>query len=186
MNAINEFSNRYDFSDYIKYVIINEDNSINIYDFNNLNSVGNLPVLLTCEEPDQFLSRSESLNVEAVTIPNSQLKSNKFLNNANITSLDELNYYAQEHIATSITKKTSDPKLMANFSGMQNNIYNVMWRHSGPYSPILKKIDLFRPTIPNTPIGNYKFDTELTNFGVIKERIVTKVNKDENILKLNN
>ena len=186
MNAINEFSNRYDFSDYIKYVIINEDNSINIYDFNNLNSVGNLPVLLTCEEPDQFLSRSESLNVEAVTIPNSQLKSNKFLNNANITSLDELNYYAQEHIATSITKKTSDPKLMANFSGMQNNIYNVMWRHSGPYSPILKKIDLFRPTIPNTPIGNYKFDTELTNFGVIKERIVTKVNKDENILKLKN
>ena len=27
MNAINEFSNRYDFSDYIKYVIINEDNT---------------------------------------------------------------------------------------------------------------------------------------------------------------
>jgi hypothetical protein len=181
MNAINEFSNKYDFSDYIKYVIINKDGSINIYDFNNLNSVGNLPALLTCEEPDQFLSRDQSLNVSPISVANSQLKANKVLNYGNISSLDQLNYFSNEHIATEITKVTSDPQMISNFSGMQNNIYNVMWRHSGPYMPILKHIDLFVPSN-----GNYKFDTELTYFGLIKEKVVTKVNRDGNILKLKN
>jgi hypothetical protein len=31
--------------------------------------------------------------------------------------------------------------------------------------------------------GNYKFDTSLTNFGKIKERIILKVNRQKNILK---
>ena len=63
---------------------------------------------------------------------------------------------------------------------MENNIYNVMWRHSGPYMPILKKIPLFTPSVLNT-LGNYKFDTELTDFGTIKEKVVTKVNRNGNI-----
>jgi hypothetical protein len=184
MNVINEFSNKYDFSDYIKYVIINEDGTMNIYDFNNYNSITNLPVLLTSEEPDQFLSRIESINIQAVTVPNSQLKANKVLDYGNITSLDQLNYYANEHIATQIEKITSDPKIISNFSGMENNIYNVMWRHSGPYMPILNKIPLFAPSVLSIKMGNYKFDTELTDFGTIKEKVVTKVNRNGNILKL--
>lgn len=33
-------------------------------------------------------------------------------------------------------------------------------------------------------IGNYNFDTDLSLFGVAKQRILSKVNRSENILKL--
>jgi hypothetical protein len=35
-------------------------------------------------------------------------------------------------------------------------------------------------------IGNYKFDTSLTYFGILKQRIISKINRKENILKLRN
>jgi hypothetical protein len=34
--------------------------------------------------------------------------------------------------------------------------------------------------------GNLKFNTDLTLFGVMKERVISKVNRKENILKLRN
>jgi len=34
--------------------------------------------------------------------------------------------------------------------------------------------------------GNYKFDTDLSLFGVMKQRVISKVNRKENILKLRN
>lgn len=35
-------------------------------------------------------------------------------------------------------------------------------------------------------IGNYTFDTNLSLFGVMKQRVISKVNRKENILKLRN
>ncbi len=35
-------------------------------------------------------------------------------------------------------------------------------------------------------LGNYVFDTELSLFGVMKQRVISKVNRGENILKLRN
>jgi S-adenosylmethionine:tRNA-ribosyltransferase-isomerase (queuine synthetase) len=35
-------------------------------------------------------------------------------------------------------------------------------------------------------LGNYVFDTNLSLFGVMKQRVITKVNRSENILKLRN
>lgn len=34
--------------------------------------------------------------------------------------------------------------------------------------------------------GNYVFDTSLSLFGVMKQRVITKVNRSENVLKLRN
>lgn len=34
--------------------------------------------------------------------------------------------------------------------------------------------------------GNYTFDTDLSLFGVMKQRVISKVNRSENILKLRN
>jgi len=34
--------------------------------------------------------------------------------------------------------------------------------------------------------GNYVFDTNLSLFGVMKQRVLSKVNRKENILKLRN
>lgn len=35
-------------------------------------------------------------------------------------------------------------------------------------------------------LGNYTFSTQLTLFGVMKQRVISKVNRKENILKLRN
>ena len=68
------------------------------------------------------------------------------------------------------------------------NIYIDLYRHSGYYCPIFYTIPLFEaPSIVDdsvSDVGNYKFDTELTNFGIIKERVMSKISKKGNILKL--
>lgn len=35
-------------------------------------------------------------------------------------------------------------------------------------------------------VGNYKFDTSLTYFGILKQRIISKINRKDNLLKLRN
>jgi hypothetical protein len=53
--------------------------------------------------------------------------------------------------------------------------------------PIFNEVDLFeRPGITSSTPGNYKFDTTLTNFGINKQRIISKVNRKNVILKLKN
>ena len=36
------------------------------------------------------------------------------------------------------------------------------------------------------PVGNYKFDTTLTDFGLVKERKIRKINHNGTVLKLDN
>jgi len=186
MNAINDLSNKYGFSDNIRYVIINEDSTINIYDFNNFNSIGGLPVLMTCEGPDDFLTTIKSNNVVPVSLEVSQIKPKRKLDSGNITSIDQLNYFSDIHLATKISKRTDDPIKVPNYHGLKNNTYHLMYRHSGYYAPIFHDIELFRMPSLTHSYGNYKFDTSLTYFGTIKERIVSKVNRHKNILKLKN
>ena len=186
MNAINDLSNNYDFSDKIRYIIINEDSSINLYDFNDLNTVANLPVLLTCEGPDEFLVKINSLIVKPETLSLSQIKPKRMLINGDINSLDQLNYYSDNSLGVSIEENKSDLFKVSNYSSLKNNLYNNLFRHSGYYSPIFHDIELFKRQTLTASGGNYQFDTELTYFGQIKERIVSKINRDKNILKLNN
>ena len=186
MNAINDLDNKYDFSDNIRYVVINEDSTINIYDFNNLNSVDKLPVLLTCEGPDEFLTKIQSLVVSPVSLTVNEIKPKRKLDSGNIISLDQLNHYSEIHLATKIERVIEDPKKVPNYHGLKNQIYHKMYRHSGYYSPILNDVELFSAPGLTNSYGNYKFDTNLTFFGTIKERIVSKVNRKKNILKLKN
>ncbi len=188
MNAINDLENKHGFSDNIKYIIIDEDSTVKIYDFNILSSVKSLPALLTCNAPDEFLTRIQSNIVYPVTLTPSEIKPSRKLDNGNITSIDQLNYYSDIHLGTSIKRRTDDPMIVDNFSGLKNEIFNTMYRHSGNYSPIFNEIELFRsPGLTNSyGNGNYKFDTDLNHFGRIKERLVSKVNRFKNILKLKN
>lgn len=185
-NAINDLSNKYDFSDYIRYIVINEDSSINVYDMNDLNSVGKLPVILKCEDPDVFLSRIQSIDTIPVTLSSSEIKPKRKLDAGNIVSIDQINYYSDINLATIINRKRDDMKIIPNYSGLTNKIYNTLYRHSGPYSPIFNNIELFESPSLTQSIGNYKFDTSLTYFGKINERVIGKVNRSGNILKLRN
>ena len=186
MNAINDLDDFYDFSDKIRYIIINEDLSVKIYDFNNLNGVENLPVLLSCEGPDEFLVKIDSLIVLPETLSVSQLKPTKQLLNGEVESLEQINYYSDNSFAVNILQNLKDKVKISNYSSLKNNLYNNLYRHSGFYSPIFQEIELFRRQTLTQSGGNYRFDTELTNFGKIKERIVSKINRQSNLLRLRN
>lgn len=179
INVLNDPSNKFGFSDSIKYIIIDAD--IKIYDFSDINkfSVTNLPCLLTCEGPDELSSRVSSLNILPVSLGVSQFKPKRKLDKGNIVTIDMLNYYNNISLGTTINKNVKDDALVENFSGLKNNIFNTLYRHSGYYMPIFTDVELFS-------VGNYIFDTSLTEFGIIKERVISKINRSGNILKLKN
>jgi len=185
MNALNDLSNNFGFSDKVKYIIVGE-NSTKIYDFNDLKSVGGLPYLLTCEPPDELMVRARSNIYEPLTLKASEIKSKKILSDSNIDNLTKLNWYNEMHLASKITQNLQTAIILPSFSGLKNQLYYRIYRFSGYYSPILRDIDLFSsPTIDESET-NYKFDTDLTYFGVIKQRIVSKVNRKNSLLKLSN
>lgn len=180
ISYLNDLTDNYDFSNNVKYVIINKDNSINVYNFGNLNSVSNVPYLLNCEFPDELYSRINSYNKIPINLGSNVIKATKNLDNNKITSISELNYYSDSNsIASSSTRVNGDSELVINYHGLKNNIYNKLFRFSGFYSPIFYSIKLFKN-------GNYIFDTTLSDFGMTCEYLVSKVNRKENILKLRN
>ena len=186
MNCLNDLSNKFGFSDLVKYVVVREDGSIKIYDFNNLNSAVSLPYLLTCEPPDEFLVRIKSNKYSSLSLKSSEIKSKRTLSESQIDSLDQLNYYNEMHLATEIERRKDDTPIIPNYSGLKNEIFYVIYRHSGFYSPILRNIDLFDSPSLTQSVTNYKFDTDFTDFGIMKQRVVSKVNRKNNILKLRN
>jgi hypothetical protein len=159
---------------------------LQIYDFNNLSTIEGLPVLLTCQSPDEFKTRINSNIIESTSLSVSQIKARKELIDGNITSLEQLNYYDGKHLGVTIVKNETDPTLIPNYSKLKNKIYNNLYRHSGYYSPIFNHIELFEAPDLARGGGNYKFDTSLTYFGQIRERIFSKVSRRGNILKLRN
>lgn len=185
MNCLNDLSNKFGFSDFVKYIVVAQTQT-KIYDFGNLKSVTELPYLLNCEGPDEFLIKNRSNIYEPVSLKPSEIKSKKFLNDSNIDDLSKLNFYNEMSLASKITKNTEVIYLLPNYSGLQNQIFYKMYRFSGFYGPILRDIDLFdSPTLMNSDT-NYKFDTELSDFGMIKEKIVSKVNRRNNLLRFSN
>lgn len=177
-NAINDISNKFGFSDYLQYVIINDDNSLNSYSYNNLSA---LPYIITYQNIDRFYSRISSINYTTSTLEVSQFKPRKTLDNGKIVTIDDINNYNGNSLGINIDRKKDDPILIDNYHGLKNNIYNTLYRYSGNYCPIFYKIQIFES---GTYSGNYVFDTSLTNFGIMKERVISKINRKDNILKL--
>jgi hypothetical protein len=186
MNCLNDLSNKFGFSDLVKYVVVKEDGSIQIYDFNNLSSVNSLPYLLTCEPPDEFLVRIKSNKYSSLNLKSSEIKSRRALSESQIDSLDQMNHYNGMHLATEIERRKDDTPIIPNYSRLKNQIFYVIYRHSGFYSPILRTIDLFDSPSLTQSVTNYKFDTDFTDFGIMKQRVISKVNRKNNILKLRN
>lgn len=190
INCINDITNKYGFTDYLNYVIIDEDGGINTYNYQNM--VG-LPHLLKCDFPDEFNLRVDSLKYEIVESPINLLKPNRQLKGGVIDNINSLNYYNGLATSYKISKKeefrvdNNDVQrvLVKNTHGIVNTVYNSIYRHSGYYMPIFYEIELFeRPGLTASIYGNYKFDTSLTNFGKIKQRVISKVNPNRNIMKL--
>lgn len=179
--AINDLSNKYEFSDYIKYVIIDENGSVNTYSKDN--NFVNLPYIIKCVEPDLFNVKIRSLNfVKAETPP--ELKPTRQLINGKIRTIAQLNWFNNVPYAYSITENKFTPKVFENLHRFRNFLTDRLWRFSGFYMPLFYEIDVFEKNFEFRMPGNYKFDTNLTFFGIMKERKFRKINKKGSILKL--
>jgi len=100
-----------------------------------------------------------------------------------INDLSKLNWYNEISVGSEISENKFEPKVFENFSGNQNFTKNQIWRHSGYYMPTFYDIQLFYKGLDDNS-DNGKFDPDLTDFGLIKERKIRKVNRNGSNLKL--
>lgn len=196
-NAINDITNKYGFSDYISYIITEEDGTTKKYGYQfydnvyqiqtgttrKIENIKDLPYLLRCEEADKLDVKVDSLIKRAVPLPNT-LNPFRKLNNGKIVDLTQLNYYNNIPVATNIIENQFEPKVFENYHGNKNITTNDIYRYSGYYTPIFYDIQLFERD--EFDLGNYKFDLSLTDFGLMKERKVRKINRKGSQLRLAN
>lgn len=181
-NFITYLNNLYDkkgFTDYVNYIIIEENGDIKKYNFNN---ISNLSYYIKCEFPDMVTMKDIILSYTPIKLPK-ELIVNKTLDKINI-DLSNLNYYNNIPIASYINTNKSLQKPMINYHSNQNITKRIIYRFSGFYMPIFYDIQLFDKDFFTNEVGNYKFDTTLTYFGIMKERKIRKVNHTNNVLKL--
>lgn len=174
IDAINDMDDNYSFINPIRYIIV-DDNNFTIY--NKINT----PYILECITPDELSILNNSLEIKSQS-PNKNLyKVKNTLKENTINYISELNYYNNDDLGSIISNDKTDVTIVDNASGLSNINYLSIYRYSGDYIPIFKDIHLFESSFNN---GNYKFDTTLTNFGLIEERLISKVNLKDNFLKL--
>ena len=181
IKCVNDISNRYEFTDYLNYIIIDEDGNINKYNYKDLE---NLPYFITCETPDEVFMKHTSLNINPVSLPKN-IKPTKVLKSIN-TNLYNLNYYNQIPPASEIVSNKETPKVEKIYHGGKSITEDIIYRYSGFYMPLFYDIELFSKNFFTSSVGNYIFDESLTEFGIVKEKKIRKVNKLGSLLKLRN
>jgi hypothetical protein len=183
IKCINDLNNKYGFTDFINYIIIDrKNNEIKIEKYNQDN-IENLPYMLFCETPEEIRIRLNSLSKNPIEMPNILKVKNQLSSNI-ISDFTMLNYYNSLPLAAEIKENEKTSILVKNYSGIVNNLYDVKYRFSGEYMPLFYDIELFDKS-PNIS-GNYKFDTQLSKFGIMLERKFRKINRNGDILKLKN
>lgn len=169
------------FNQEITYYEIKEDGTFNYtqnlksstYSMNNLP-----PFILKIDYPDSIAVDKNSSITKAIQGPVMKLNQPK--------AYDNNQPLARRFKTVKNTFKDNEISL----TGLQDWQVEI-FRYSGPYEPIFRNIQLFKayeilnPALPYAK-GNFKFDTSLTEFGLIKEQKLSKVNTDRNLLKLKN
>lgn len=184
LHCINDISNKYGFSDYLNYIIIEEDGSIKKYNINNISELKNI---IFAEVPDELLTKVNSIIYNPITVGKNVIKVVNMLKDGKITDISQLNYYNEIPLGVSITSNKDDARMVPTYHGLTNITDNQIYRHSGYYMPLFYNIELFgKPGLTSSSVGNYKFDTSYSNFGIVKQRVISKVNRKDNILKLRN
>jgi len=165
INSINNISEKNGFINYIEYVVIDELN-ISSYQYGS-DSFKRLPYMIICGLPDKLdINKMNKLTPidDAINI-----SPRNVLINRKINSINELDWYNG----------------LTPFAFRDNNessfVNSVLYRFSGYYMPIFYDIDIF-----SRVGGNYIFDTNLTNFGLMLERKIRKVNRFGSVLKSKN
>jgi hypothetical protein len=178
--AIDNLDKKSDFDNYVRYVIVEEDGTVNRYSF--LNNFQNLPYMIKTFNPDRISVRQSAINKKSI---NTTISASVKLNNNKIDNIEKLNWWNGMPISFSIEKNRIEDKALINYSRfIANNA--AIYKYSGEYEPLFYDIELFDKNWDNIEVGNYKFDTSLNNFGLIIERKVKKINNSGSQLKLKN
>ena len=181
--TINDIRNKFGFTDYVSYVIIDESGKVTKYNYDI--NITSLPHMIVCETAEDLDIKVNSLTYRPIQITG-DLNASKSLVDGVVKNLNELNYYNTTHIGATIEENKFTPKVFENYGGNQNFTKNRIYRFSGNYSPLFYDIELFEKEFEKNVTGNYKFDTTLTSFGIMKERRISKVNRNGSKLKLKN
>ena len=180
IKAINDLTNKYDFTDYVNYVIIDESGKVRRYDRSNISI---LPYIIKCDEPDILSVKVDSIIKSSINPP---IKSNRSLDNGKILGIKQINYFNKITIGAILEENKSDTPVFAKLHGNSSITNSTIYRYSGYYQPIFYNIQLFDRNSEDKDFGNYRFDTDLNDFGIMKERKVRKVNRKGSVLKLDN
>jgi len=182
IRCVNDIDTKYGFTDYINYIIINEDGSITKHNYRS--NLKTLPCLIRIDEPEELKVKVYSLTKR--TLPNPKgLSPTRKLNDGKILSLSQINWYNDLPLSMEIEENKFEPKVFANYHGGKNILNQSIFRHSGYYMPTFYDIQLFDKQLDGIS-ENTRFDILLTDFGIMKERKIQKINRGGSILKLRN
>jgi hypothetical protein len=201
IKQINSLESKSDFIDYLTYIVVDENGAIKKYNYKN--NIQNLPFLLTIEFPDELDIDDSNIVFDYSNENLDAIRPSRVLIDGEIQSNAQLDYYSGIPISYRIVNSRSlKPKNTINSIGGTKdkiksspvakvvsktpNLSNIqtIYRHSGYYMPIFYEIELFKSSDEFDISGNYIFDTSLTLFGIMKQRIISKKNRRGNILKL--
>lgn len=181
IRSINDIDTKYEFTDYVTYVIIDENGKISKHNFSK--NIKSLSCLIRIVEPDELIVKLNSLKLNILENPKQLNPINKLRDGA-IKDLKQINWYNDLPYSVDIVKNKDKKRTKFQF-GNRSQENNQIFRYSGFYMPVFYDIQLFDKKLDGIS-DNTKFDTELTEFGVMKERKIQKVNRNGSVLKLKN
>lgn len=170
IQSINDLSERYGFTNYLNYIVINQDGEISRYNYEM--DIESLPFIISVDVPTELIMRKDSLNKKPIEY---DFTTNFKLVNQRIDKVSKINWYNNVPIAYSISE---------NKTYNDESRYIKIHRFSGYYMPIFYDIEIFNKDNEFSEIGNYLFDTNLSDFGIMKERKNRKINRRGSLLRL--
>lgn len=174
IECINNLSLKHDFSDYLNYIIIDENGVRKTYNYDN--NIEELPHIIFAEKPESLSVKVNSLEHTAVNID--KLKATKILNDGRIHNKYELNYFNKTHIGSTINENNYTPLVLPNYHGSVNIQNSNIYRFSGKYTPLFYDIQLFKAdnsiSYNEMNISLYTKELERVNFIVTMNGIKTE------------
>jgi hypothetical protein len=186
INYINKITNKFDFSDTLKYIIIEKDYSIKEYDVSNIKGAKDLPIVYI-DSIDSIFIKNNSIIKSPVYETN--LKPFSKLIGNNISRFDQINYYNNGSMGISINENMNDSIVVDNYHGISNSVGNNIFRWSGNYSPLFYEVDIFRSnnvneyyevqiatsiTVATFSYGTYSY----TNFNDLINGLTSSISND--------
>lgn len=177
-SVLNSLNTKRGFDNYVNYYVVEEDGTFDFtQSYNKLTYNGqNLPPFyLACELPDQFEVTLESLKSYAIDVPiNLTLNNPLQYPDGKQPLARKFEYDKIEYHDSAVGSRGEFPETVS------------IYRFKGQHMPIFKRLELFKAYTNelSQDYGNYLFNDTLSDFGILKEQKMSKVNRFKNVLKL--